>query len=75
MVTLDVAPCTSDPRLFDSTELYDHYEARELCANCPRRTSCASIGIGDRDACGTYGGVLIVHGKLAVRIRGGRGAA
>lgn len=69
------APCTSDPRLFDSIELYDHYEARELCARCSRRTSCALIGLGDRDADGTYGGLLIRHGRVAVRIRAGKAAA
>lgn len=68
-------PCTADPKLFDSIELYDHYEARELCSRCTTRTSCALIGLGDRDASGTYGGVLLVQGKVAVRIRAGRGAA
>lgn len=68
------SPCTSDPRLFDSTELYDHYEARELCAQCTTRSGCALIGLGDPDASGTYGGVLVVQGKAAVKIRAGRGA-
>jgi hypothetical protein len=69
------SPCTSDPRLFDSIELYDHYEARELCANCTTRRGCALIGLGDKEASGTYGGVLIVKGKAAVKIRAGRGSA
>lgn len=73
MVTL-TAPCTRDPKLFDSIELYDHYEARELCALCSRRTSCALIALGDRDADGTYGGLLIRQGRVAVRIRGGKAA-
>lgn len=70
-----VAPCSSSPRLFDSIDLLDHYEARELCVHCSRSTSCPLIALGDRDASGTYGGVLIRNGRVAVRIRAGKAAA
>lgn len=73
MVTL-TTPCASDPKLFDSIDLLDHYEARELCLSCSTRTSCALIAHGDREADGTYGGLLFRHGKVAVRIRAGKAA-
>ena len=37
---MNTVPCSSDPQLFDSTELGDHREAVKLCHACPVLEQC-----------------------------------
>lgn len=44
--------------------LMDHEEARTLCGDCYFRQECAQLAVGDDEATGTYGGLLIIRGKV-----------
>ncbi len=43
MTSLEGARCAGQWWLFDSTDLRDHAEARNLCASCPVLRSCAGL--------------------------------
>ncbi|MFE6645702.1 hypothetical protein ACFVJS_04005 [Nocardioides sp. NPDC057772] len=44
--------------------LMDHEEAAPLCGDCYFRTECASLAQGDKNATGTYGGMLFIEGRI-----------
>lgn len=60
----DVYPaCTADPVTFASTDYQEHLSARELCLGCEHGPACLQLGLGERFAQGTYGGVLLRDGR------------
>lgn len=36
-------PCASCPPLFESTDLYDHMQAKKICDACPMIEACADL--------------------------------
>lgn len=44
--------------------LWDHEEAAPLCDDCYFRQECASLAEGDKNATGTYGGLLFIEGQV-----------
>lgn len=55
MKTNTPAPCAEQWSLFDSTDIYDHQEAREICANCPIQLHCATLLIDVKREGGIFG--------------------
>lgn len=67
-------PCAGKWDLFDSSDFYDHLEAREICANCPAQLECATLVIDVKREGGIFGqpegtwaGQLLVAPSLANR--------
>lgn len=65
----EVAACSSDPELFDQVDYRSHLDAREVCFGCASRGACLEIAQADREADGTYGGVLFMNGQRILEIR------
>lgn len=74
-------PCYGQAELFDSVEVADHEEARDICAGCPVKAACADAlqdakrqyGNGAPD--GTWAGVLYKNGRqVAVKVKSTRSA-
>lgn len=73
-------PCTRySPRLFDSTDAWEHNAARTICAACPMVVGCLrlavsianeSTDVNRRGPDGTWGGLLWRDGRI-VEPRGG----
>jgi hypothetical protein len=51
-----------DPDLFHPTDEADLAAAQAICARCPVRELCLSLGL-QRDEYGVWGGVLLESGK------------
>lgn len=58
--------------LFFSEDLHDIARAKHVCAPCPVRRSCLEGALERREACGVWGGELLVEGRV-VAIKRGRG--
>lgn len=63
---MQVAPCSSDPVLFDSIDYRDHLEAREACLTCTLRAQCRALA--GPTSSGTVGGELFRDGALVMAI-------
>lgn len=59
-----VPPCTTNPRLWDSTQLVDHLVAAAGCSTCPASSAfCSDTAALAGKVTGTFGGVLYRTGR------------
>jgi WhiB family transcriptional regulator, redox-sensing transcriptional regulator len=62
-VGLDL-PCGQDPELFFSESPREVELAKELCRGCRARIGCLAGALERREACGVWGGELLMRGAV-----------
>ncbi|HHV20001.1 MAG TPA: WhiB family transcriptional regulator [Propionibacterium sp.] len=63
-------PCHRvDPEVFFAEAPAQVEFAKTLCVDCPVREECLSGALARREACGVWGGQLIVNGEIVARKR------
>lgn len=63
-------PChVVDPEIFFAEGPGEIEYAKGLCAGCPIRSECLDGAVTRREACGVWGGELIVNGTIVARKR------
>lgn len=63
-------PChLVDPEVFFAEAPAEIEFAKSLCGDCPVRTECLAGALTRREACGVWGGELIVNGDVVARKR------
>jgi WhiB family transcriptional regulator, redox-sensing transcriptional regulator len=62
-VGLDL-PCGKDPELFFSESPGDVELAKQLCRGCRARIGCLAGALERREACGVWGGELLMRGAI-----------
>ncbi|WP_432557962.1 WhiB family transcriptional regulator [Granulicoccus sp. GXG6511] len=63
-------PChLVDPEVFFAEAPAEIEFAKTLCADCPARAECLDGALRRREACGVWGGELIVNGEIVARKR------
>lgn len=68
---LDRLPCVvAGPLAFFAEDPAVIEFAKQLCADCPVREACLAAALEREEACGVWGGELIVNGAVAARKRG-----
>jgi hypothetical protein len=59
-------PCTERPLAFDALDQASASYCAAVCAGCPARELCLTIGVTER-ASGTFGGQLLRDGRTVTR--------
>lgn len=63
-------PChLVDPEVFFAESPSEIEYAKTLCGDCPLRVTCLDGALSRREACGVWGGQLIVNGEIVARKR------
>lgn len=63
-------PCHRvDPDVFFADAPGEIEYAKALCTDCPARAACLAGALDRREACGVWGGELIVNGAVVARKR------
>jgi WhiB family transcriptional regulator, redox-sensing transcriptional regulator len=62
-VGLDL-PCGRDPELFFSESPRDVELAKQMCRGCRARAGCLAGALERREACGVWGGELLMRGAI-----------
>lgn len=57
-------PCLHDPELFFAESPHDVEQAKEICRGCRARTACLAGALERREACGVWGGELLMRGII-----------
>ncbi|WP_051214888.1 WhiB family transcriptional regulator [Granulicoccus phenolivorans] len=69
--SLDRLPCVvAGPLAFFAEDPEVIEFAKQLCAECPVREACLAAALERAEACGVWGGELIVNGAVVARKRG-----
>lgn len=63
-------PChTVDPDVFFAELPAEIEYAKTLCTDCPLKAECLASALERREACGVWGGELVVNGAVVARKR------
>lgn len=63
-------PChLVDPEIFFAEAPAEVEYAKTLCVDCPVRAECLDGALTRREACGVWGGELVVNGDIVARKR------
>lgn len=63
-------PChLVDPDIFFAEAPAEIEYAKTLCVECPARAECLAGALSRREACGVWGGELLVNGDIVARKR------
>ena len=57
-------PCRQDPGLFFSESPQDVEQAKAMCRGCKARIACLAGALERREACGVWGGELLMRGAI-----------
>jgi WhiB family redox-sensing transcriptional regulator len=57
-------PCRQDPELFFSDAPQDVEQAKDMCRGCRARLACLAGALERREACGVWGGELLMRGAI-----------
>ena len=57
-------PCQQDPGLFFSESPQDVEQAKEMCQGCEARIACLAGALERKEACGVWGGELLMRGAI-----------
>ena len=67
------AACRTDSgaltELFFSSELVDIARAKSICVGCPLKHDCLEGALARQEACGVWGGELLVDGRIIAHKR------
>lgn len=64
-------PChLVDPDVFFADDPAEVEYAKTLCVGCPMQQACLEGALTRREACGVWGGELIINGKVVAHKRG-----
>jgi WhiB family transcriptional regulator, redox-sensing transcriptional regulator len=62
-------PCTQDPELFFAESPQEVEQAKAMCRGCRARLACLAGALERREACGVWGGELLMRGAIVPRKR------
>ena len=57
-------PCLHDPELFFAQSPQHVEQAKKICRGCQARTACLAGALERREACGVWGGELLMRGAI-----------
>lgn len=70
VITMSGLPCHEvDPDVFFAEAPAEIEFAKTLCVECPAKDECLAGALERREACGVWGGELIVNGAIVARKR------